>query len=511
MSNIYSNSPRQEGVINLNALGLTAEQRIAVVAAVIGTSGSNIKRLTTNYRGLYVRLHNAEKGPAVDVDGSECDTIYISGRTAADVTGTAGLINQDIQATVDSSKKSSRPTIKVPCPSEAAGTVIGTKGFAIKYIQSLVDEGCYIVHDRPTNSFTIVANKQTAVDHAKIKIEEAIEKYFADQKAWEKQKRARGRGQVESASSASSNSYACLSLSDDDSDSDDSSEDERDEIRRNANEKRLREVRLKRDMFDCSSSGSSGSSSIADKKGSTRERWAIRKALSKEKDPTTGGPLFADYQSRDFKTGRNRSFTGVHAVPWDAVDAEQKRIAGEQTLRREQSDARTRKGEMDMRRRKLTSDTWDQCGSGGTTVVHGWGGDSMGDVKSSTGAEELSEKTRAQSYADERRDRVKADKDRKEKSSGNMVRLGKCRNKRFTAPATKSSTVDLSKVIQAVSGGEAEETVIDVSPNITLDVKDKPADRDEAGGTFVGWGDVLSVDEGEWSPPVRGQEDNSAW
>ena len=138
----------------------------------------------------------------------------------------------------------------------------------------------------------------------------------------------------------------------------------------------------------------------------------------------------------------------------------------------------------------------------------------MGDVKSSVGVDELREKARVQSekrYVDERQARVKADKDRKETSAGNMVLLGNRRNKRFAVPETKSSIVDLSEVVLTVKGGKEEKTVLALTPNITLDLKEKVVDRGETDGTFVGWGDQSSVAEGAWSPPVWGQEDNSAW
>ena len=525
-----NNNNRFEGIINLDALGLSASQRTAVVAAIIGTRGSNIRRLTDKYPGLYIRLYNAEKGQKVRVDGRECDTVYICGRKAEDVSGAASLINQDIQATVDPAKKSSRPTIDVPCPDEAAGTVIGRGGSGLKYIQRLVGNGCYIVHNKDKGVFEIVANKQTSMTHAKVKIEESIKQYYTDQKEWKKRKQGRGGGS-ETASTGSRNRFALPSDSDTDSDddSDQDSEDEREAIREAAAKKRAQEDALKMQMFDYRSTDSSGSSSIGAIKDNNRERWAIRETLSKKTDPKTGGPLFPEYQDRDYKTGKRRTFSGVHAVPWEAVDAEMKRLDQEKS--RKQSVSARRQAARDLRhqREALKETQWEQLGSAAAEVrpnTH-WGGSGLADVKSSEGTDALAENARILSerrQTAERLARAKEERERQERRSSGMVTLGVRRRIKSSGEA-KSSTVDLSGVVQAVAQEEEVTRTVDLTPNITLDVQPKPMVW--GGGLKPGqsWADVADSEDEEsdigsphWDDETdmerqrrMMEDDNSAW
>merc|ERR1712072_866418 len=131
-----------------------------------------------------------------------------------------------------------------------------------------------------------------------------------------------------------------------------------------------------------------------------------------------------------------------------------------------------------------------------------WGGSGLADVKSSDGADELAENARIQSekrQAAERLARAKQSRERQEKKASGMVVLGVKRRIKKPSGEAKSSTVDLSGVVQTVTQEVTQP--VDLTPNIPLDVQPKPLAW--GGGLKPGqsWADAAdSEDEDIGSP-----------
>jgi transcription antitermination factor NusA-like protein len=160
-------SSRFEMIMNLDTFKLAVDKRQSAVACIIGPGGSNIKRYSKLIPGIYIRLYNDKKGKDVSVHGSECDRIYIAGRSEKDVVKCQQIVQTDIMSFITPSKvKTTRPSFQLHCPPKLVGVIIGKNGRNIKWIQSKVGGGCFIAHNRETGCFDISAMTQPHVDRA---------------------------------------------------------------------------------------------------------------------------------------------------------------------------------------------------------------------------------------------------------------------------------------------------------------------------------------------------------
>mgnify|MGYP000845540261 CR=1 FL=1 len=168
-------SSRFEMIINLDTLRLPIDKRQSVVACIIGPGGSNIKRYSKLIPGVYIRLYNNKKGKDVSVHGSQCDRIYISGRSEQDAVKCHTIIQTDMMAYMAPAEiQSTRPSFQVSCPPEIVGMIIGKNGSNLKWIQSTVGKGCFIVHNRESSCFDISAMDNAAVGRATLFIQNNI-------------------------------------------------------------------------------------------------------------------------------------------------------------------------------------------------------------------------------------------------------------------------------------------------------------------------------------------------
>jgi hypothetical protein len=474
---------RSEGQIDLLQMGVPADKLVEVAAMIVGSRGSGIKRYTAKVTGTYVKLFSSTAGRDVRVSLDECDTVYISGRSDADVQKVAAMVNQDVQAHFDPSVQSTRPAISTPCPPEAAGTVIGHRGENLKRIQRYIADGCYINHNYATGQFDITANDLQACQRAAEKIKDAIRAYFDEQKRYKRQKR-RGGDQAPCQENTSSNSFSALGgdSTDDDSDLDE------DAVREMAEQRRRKMANeLQRAFYDNSSN-----SSIEQNKKDERYRWTVREELSTMNDPDTGAPLYEEYSVKDRTSGRLRHFTGIHAVPWSAVDQElQRRKAIGQRQADERQDRRSglanHRQEQDRHK-----DSFFTPAKNHTAPI--WGSGDMSQVTSAEGVEAL---------------KMSAKKPRALVRHNGPLELSiHLPTERPVSPKAKGMVaLSLGKVATVET-----KRPVDLTPNVTLSLKPKEekrswADRvddsdDEDFGAPIDWGTDKFV---------RPTEDNSAW
>jgi len=348
--------------------------------ALVGRRGSNIRRITQAAgHGTYIKLYSSTRGEDERAPLNECDKVSISSYSVEATKEAARLLSQDLKACEDPTSKPSRPQTLVPCPNEAAGTVIGKRGSNLKSLMNQVGNGAYIVHLRHKNAFEVTCDNQTAVELAKQLIESDIEKYFQTQKEWKDKFSQRksgggGGGAKENKSTKSSNSFAILDESDEE-------DDEADAIRQVAEQRRKerRQAKLSHAVKTGLKIGArEDSSSINSRKANDRKRWEIREWLSKQTDDSTGEPKFKPYEYTDYNTGRKRTATGKFAVPWAAVDAEIERREKMDTQRAEEREAvATRRAQENERRQyqkefeagKVVEVTAPSWGSGDLTKV----------------------------------------------------------------------------------------------------------------------------------------------
>ena len=422
---------RSEGLINLTQMGVPEDQLGQVAAMLVGQAGSGIKRYTKAANGSFVKLYNTAKGKDSKAHLNDCDTVYISARSDVDVRTIAGMISQDIQAFFDPSVKSTRPSLEVDCPSEAVGTIIGKRGESLKRLMRHIGEGCYIVHNSNSGKFEVTADNQNACLRTEQKIKDSIRDFYEDQKQYKRNQRNAGRaGDGKKGDAQSQNSFAGLVC---DSDGESSGDDVEREVERSRRQK-AKEDKLRRELFreDTSSYG-------ATSKDDTRYRWQVREELSDRQDPETGGPMYPDYTARDHKTGKMRKFTGIHAVPWEAVDEE---VDRRKEIGRRQADERdqARLARQDEKARQLyeqeqlaaMSET-----SSSSQPSHGWG--DLSKVKNSEGVDELKEQEKARRQSNKPLPKKTEQKVEQPKSGMVFLSVGKVKK-----PKPAAAPVDLT-------------------------------------------------------------------
>ena len=323
MSQTYNNN-RAEGTIDLSKMGVPKDRFGDVSAMVVGSGGSGIRRYTKTEPGSYVKVYNHTCGKDAKTKVTDCDTVYISARSAEAVKKLGGLITQDIKAFFDPNVVSSRPQIHMDCPGEVVGTIIGRGGDSKRKLEREIGDGCYIVHNRETGKFDISADTDSACQRAKMKIESRITKFYKDQSEYKRTVQLR---ETKSLDSSSTNSFSLLGVSDTDSDGEDLVE--------KVEAKKAKQTESIRNSLFQEDKSSYSSTSSEDKK----YRWEIREELSKRKTES-GDYLYPDYMGKDYKTGKPRMIEGVYAVPWDAVDDE---IEKRKSIGRSQETSRFRK------------------------------------------------------------------------------------------------------------------------------------------------------------------------
>ena len=293
---------RFEGSIALANLGFTAGEVGTAASAIVGRGGSGIKELTKKFPGLYIQVYDSRLGRDTKTRVSDCDMVYISGRSGADVQAAAKAVAERARGVINGTIKSG-PSLKVGCPPSAVGAVIGRGGRGLKQMGETAGDYCHIHFNRETAKFEITANTQEACERAKLYIGQRI-RDFLKPKVEQQRPESRPR----------SNGFEGLAT-DGDEDGDGADLEELVEASRQ---------KMVEAAYDALSQGSERSKhSIASKTRSEvpqKIRWEIREELSKKVDPETGEKLYQPFHRKDRETGATQYVSGVQAVPWSAVD-----------------------------------------------------------------------------------------------------------------------------------------------------------------------------------------------
>ena len=290
---------RFEGSIPLANLGFSSGEVGKAASAIVGRGGSGIKELTKTFPGLYIQVFDSRLGRDTKTKVSDCDMVYISGRSGDDVQGAAKAVAERARGVLNGTTKTG-PSIEVGCPAKAVGAVIGRGGSGLKQMGETAGDYCHIHFNRDTDKFEITANTQVACDRAKLYIGQRIRDFLKPRV--EKRPESRPR----------SNGFDGLGLEE---------EDDTEGLVELVEDSRHNIVKVAHDAL---SNGSERSQhSIASKATSEvpqKIRWEIREELSKKLDPVTGDKLYKPFHRKDRKTGVEQFVQGVHVVPWCAVD-----------------------------------------------------------------------------------------------------------------------------------------------------------------------------------------------
>ena len=377
---------RFEGSISLTKLGFTSVELRKAASAIVGRGGSGIKELTNKFPGLFIKVFKSELGRDVKTRVSDCDMVYISARNQIDVKTAAKTIVERARGVINGTIPNG-PSLKVSCPQEAVGAVIGKGGAGLKQMGETAGDYCHIHFNRQTVKFEITANTQAACGRAKVYIGQRIRDFL--------------KPKVENrpVSRTSANGFSGLVV-DDCEPMSGGSVDEFEEIVA-ASRPSIVSVAL-----DALSQGSSRSQhSIASKTASEvpqKIRWEIREELSKKVNPVTGNKLYQPFHRKDFKTGQDQFVQGVHAVPWYAVDDFiEQRQAVHKLKHEERMDQRSKELYERQSREQLedyiatreSALVFPTLGSGHTNKVNGWGS-KPSSIGSSEGVESMNELTR---------------------------------------------------------------------------------------------------------------------
>ena len=377
---------RFEGSIPLANLGFSSGEVGKAASAIVGRGGSGIKELTKTFPGLYIQVFDSRLGRDTKTKVSDCDMVYISGRSGDDVQGAAKAVAERARGVLNGTTKTG-PSIEVGCPAKAVGAVIGRGGSGLKQMGETAGDYCHIHFNRDTDKFEITANTQVACDRAKLYIGQRIRDFLKPRV--EKRPESRPR----------SNGFDGLTTDNEFNDHDESS-DELEDLVQDSHQTVVKAA------FDALSHGSERSNqSIASKTAAEvpqKIRWEIREELSKKVDPETGDKLYMPFHRKDRKTGLDQFVKGVHAVPWRAVDDF---ITERQTVQKmqhkEQLELR-KKGEMERQTRehreaymssRESTEVFPTLGSKVTTKINGWGSKPTS-ISSSEGVEALNEAAR---------------------------------------------------------------------------------------------------------------------
>jgi hypothetical protein len=123
-----------------------------LMSALIGTSGSNIRRITSEIRnGCYIRGNN--------------DTFTITAYSLKAAHEAKKMLLADEAALKDPSKRPSKPFDKVSIDLSIVSHIVGKNGEGLKMIMDKVGDGCFIVHKY--GRFQITANSFQDVEKAK--------------------------------------------------------------------------------------------------------------------------------------------------------------------------------------------------------------------------------------------------------------------------------------------------------------------------------------------------------
>jgi len=293
---------RFEGSIALANLGFTGGETGKAAGAIVGKGGSGIKELTKKFPGLYIQVYDSRLGRDTKTRVTDCDMVYISGRSGADVQAAAKAVAERARGVINGTIKSG-PSLQVGCPPAAVGAVIGRGGSGLKQMGETAGDYCHIHFSRETGMFEITANTQAACGRAKLYIGQRIRDFLKPQVEQRAESRPR------------SNGFEGLAVDVEAAPQDD---DDLEEVVEASRQKMVEAA------YDALSQGSERSKhSIASKTSAEvpqKIRWEIREELSKKVDPKTGEKLYQPFYRKDRETGAMQHVSGVQAVPWRAVD-----------------------------------------------------------------------------------------------------------------------------------------------------------------------------------------------
>ena len=123
-----------------------------LMSALIGTSGSNIRRITSEIRnGCYIRGNN--------------DTITITAYSLKAAHEAKRMLLVDESSLKDPTKRPSKPFDKLEIELSIVSHIVGKNGEGLKMIMDKVGDGCFIVHKY--GRFQITANTFQDVEKAK--------------------------------------------------------------------------------------------------------------------------------------------------------------------------------------------------------------------------------------------------------------------------------------------------------------------------------------------------------
>lgn len=284
---------RVEGSISLSSMGYQDSDKGKICGVIVGRGGSGIKSITTKFPGTWITVYNERLGKDTRCRPNDCDSIYISGPSQTHVQGVVQMVAEIARDTMYGTlPKYTGPTVKVTCPLEAVGAVIGRGGVGIKSIQTKIGDQCHIYFNKESGYFEISASTQIACDRARGCIGSAIREFFTPKEALPISKPV-----------IFSNRFDCLDTGTSDSEDELTSalEKHKDDLEQavfSVNRANAYKSRLNRKNREIPA----------------KERWTIKEELAKKCDPN-GNPLYAPFVCQH----RGR-VTGVNAVPWSAVD-----------------------------------------------------------------------------------------------------------------------------------------------------------------------------------------------
>jgi len=374
---------RFEGSIALANLGFSVGEAGKAASAIVGKGGSGIKELTRKFPGLYIQVYDSRLGRETKTRVTDCDMVYISGRSGADVQGAAKAVAERARAVINGTANPG-PSLQVGCPPLAVGAVIGRGGSGLKQIGETAGDYCHIHFNRDTGKFEITANTQVACERAKLYIGQRIRDFLKPKV--EKRPESRPR----------SNGFAGLAVDVEAAPQDD------DDMEELVEASRQNMVQV---AFDALSQGSKRSKhSIASKTSAEvpqKIRWEIREELSQKVD-ATGEKLYQPFHRKDRNTGAMQYVSGVQAVPWSAVDDYIAERQGQQHKRQEKWMDQRAQEEQEMKSREQhaayvatrdSTSAFPTLGSSTKTKVNSWGSKPTS-VGSADGVEALNESAR---------------------------------------------------------------------------------------------------------------------
>ena len=395
---------RSEGTIALTQLGYGSQDFGKICGAIIGRGGSGIKQLTSKFPGLFIKVYDSRRGVGVRAPAKECDSIHISARESGDVVAVAKELAAIARAVMDGTL-SRGPELSLACPPKTVGFVIGRGGSGLRRIGERAGDDCHIHYSRDSGRFHITATTTAACERARIYIIQTIKDAQKPRPV-----------QVEQPDSRpASNGFTGLDVEDDDGDVPDeqleSAIAEHRELTVQAT------INAGQEALETASQASHDSiRSRRQRELSQAKRWEIREWLSKQTDPETGEPKFADFTRKDRQTGKFQRVTGVQAVPWSAVDdyIETKQKAAvanaelEKAKRRQEATEKRSYEELEaFVANRTNDDMFPTLGASTRPVANGWTNKPKS-IQSADGVEDLNKNARKPRFVAARRPASKA-------------------------------------------------------------------------------------------------------